>query len=300
MRTAFLRTLLEASETDDRIFIVTPDMGFSVFEPFIERHPDRFLNVGIAEQNAVGVASGLALSGFKVYLYSIVPFVTMRCFEQVRVDIAYMNANVKLVGVGGGLSYGPAGATHHAIEDVAIMRALPGMRVCCPGDPYEAEQLVRQSLSLPGPLYIRLGRNNEPRIHPDGSTIEFGRVSVLRAGGDFAVLAMGNMLETSRDWVRSWEAEGLDPLLASVHTMKPFDTEFIRRLVDRGIPIITAEEHNRIGGLASAVAEAAVGRSKPVRILSVAIDDVYSHYVGGQAYQRERLGLSARPDISRF
>lgn len=298
MRTTFLRTLLEAAQTDDSIFIVTPDMGFSVFEPFIEKYPDRFLNTGIAEQNAAGVAAGLALSGYKVYFYSIVPFVTMRCFEQVRVDIAYMNTNVKIVGVGGGLSYGPAGATHHAIEDVAIMRALPGMRVCCPGDPYEAENLVRQSLSLPGPMYIRLGKNNEPRIHPEGSKVEFGRASVLRSGSEFAVLAMGNMLETARDWVREWEGEGRDPLLASVHTLKPFDAEFVRDLVDRGIPIVTAEEHNRIGGLASSVAEAVVGRGKPARIKSVAIDDEYSHCVGSQAFLRKRFGLSERPDIS--
>ena len=135
MRNTFIHTLIEEAKKDERIFLITPDMGYSVLESFRDLFPDRFLNVGIAEQNAVGVATGLALSGKIVYVYSIIPFVTMRCFEQVRVDVAYMNTNVRLVGVGAGLSYGPAGATHHSIEDIAIMRALPNMTVCCPGIP---------------------------------------------------------------------------------------------------------------------------------------------------------------------
>lgn len=300
MRTTFVKTLLSAAERDDRIFIVTPDMGFSVFEPFIERYPDRFLNVGIAEQNAAGVAAGLALSGYKVYLYSIVPFVTMRCFEQVRVDIAYMQTNVKIIGVGGGLSYGPAGATHHAIEDVAIMRSLPGMSVCCPGDPFETEQLVRYSLATPGPMYIRLGKNNEPCLHDDGDVIDFGKAAIMRKGSEFAVLAMGNMLETAKNWVDEWIQEGYDPLLASMHTMKPFDDVFIKDIVTGGMPIVTLEEHSRIGGLASAVAEAAVNCRINIRMKSVAIEDVYSHYVGSQAFLRNRLGLSMRPGIEEF
>jgi transketolase len=275
-------------------------MGFSVFEPFIEKFPDRFLNVGIAEQNAVGVSAGLALSGYKVYLYSIGPFVTMRCFEQVRVDIAYMNTNVKIVGVGGGLSYGPAGATHHAIEDVAIMRALPGMTVCCPGDPIETEQLVKYSLEFKGPMYIRLGKNGEPKIHAESDQIEFGRAAVIRKGFGFAVLAMGNMLETAKEWTESWIKEGYDPLLASMHTMKPFDEAFVRDLVEKDIPIVTLEEHNRIGGLASAVAEIAISCSKKAFIKSIAIDDIYSHYVGSQRFLRDRFGLSKRPDISKL
>jgi transketolase len=300
MRTTFLKTLLEAAEFDDRIFIVTPDMGFSVFEPFIEKHPDQFLNVGIAEQNAAGVAAGLALSGYKVFLYSIVPFVTMRCFEQVRVDIAYMQTNVTLVGVGGGLSYGPAGATHHAIEDVALMRSLPSMRVCCPGDPIETEHLIQYSLNTPGPMYVRLGKNNEPRIHLETDEIEFGRASILRRGTEFAVLAMGNMLETTSKWVSDWVNEGYDPLFASLHTMKPFDELFIKELVESGMPIITVEEHNLIGGLASAVAEVVVRCGSKTVIETIGIDDTYSHYVGSHDFLRNRFGLSKRPDIERL
>lgn len=299
MRTTFVKTLIGLAERDDRIFLITPDMGFSVFEPFIELYPDRFLNVGIAEQNATGVAAGLALSGFKVYLYSIVPFVTMRNFEQVRVDIAYMGTNVKIIGVGGGLSYGPAGATHHAIEDVALMRSLPGMSVCCPGDPIEVERLLRETAGMSTPAYFRLGKNNEPAIHEKDDEIVFGKISILREGAEFAVLAMGNVLEMVGGWVKGWVSEGCNPLFASCHTMKPFDEGFIRQLVKDKVPILTVEEHNSIGGLGSVVAEI-VGRSgSSTRILSIAISDHFSHLVGSQEYLRTNFGIK-RPSLDQI
>jgi transketolase len=187
--------LIEQARVDERIFVITPDLGFSVLEKFAEEFPDRFLNVGIAEQNAVGVAAGMALSGKIVYVYSIIPFITMRCFEQVRVDVAYMRTNVRLVGVGAGFSYGPAGATHHAIEDIAIMRALPNMTVCCPGDPVETRELVNRSFSHEGPMYIRLGKNGEKKIHPDNFSLSIGQAKWVRDGEDAVLITTGNMLE---------------------------------------------------------------------------------------------------------
>ncbi len=165
MRTTFVKSLIERARTDDRIFLMAADLGFSVLEPFLTEFPDRYLNVGIAEQNAVGVAAGLALSGKIVYIYSIIPFVTMRCFEQVRLDLAYMNTNVRLVGVGAGYAYGPAGSTHHAIEDLAIMRALPNMSVVAPGDPLELKGLLEESFTHQGPMYFRLAKGGEPNIN---------------------------------------------------------------------------------------------------------------------------------------
>jgi transketolase len=297
MRTAFINTLIERARTDESIFLLTPDMGFSVFEKFIELFPNRYLNVGIAEQNAIGVATGLALSGYEVYVYSIAPFVTMRCFEQVRVDVAYMNTNVKLVGVGGGYSYGPAGATHHAIEDIAIMRSLPNMTVCCPGDPLEAKQLVEQSFSHVGPMYLRLGKNGEPRIHASDDRIEFGKASVLRSGKDFALITTGNMLEQGKAWIDSWVAEGYDPEFISMHTVKPIDEAMIRELAQRNIVIITLEEHTIIGGLGSAVSEIIAATNTRSKVVRVGIPDVFSHYVGSQSCLRGRYGLGSRPDV---
>jgi transketolase len=300
MRSTFINTLVEQAAADESIFLLTPDMGFSVFEKFIELYPDRYLNVGIAEQNAIGVAAGLALSGYKVYVYSIVPFVTMRCFEQVRVDVAYMNTNVKLVGVGGGYSYGPAGATHHAIEDIAIMRSLPNMSVCCPGDPLEARQLVEQSLSRPGPMYIRLGKNNESLIHGADDRIEFGKASVLRKGRGFALITTGNMLEQGKAWGDAWVAEGYDPEFISMHTVKPLDEGTIASVVDRGMGIVTLEEHTVIGGLGSAVSDYVASRGSSCRVMKVGIPDIFSHYVGSQKALREHYGLAARPDVRAF
>ena len=164
-RTTFIQTLIELARKDERIFLLTPDMGYSVLEKFRDEFPDRFLNCGIAEQNTISLAAGLAASGKIVYVYSIIPFVTMRCFEQVRLDLAYNNTNVKLIGIGAGFTYGSAGTSHHAIEDIAIMRCIPNMTVLCPGDPIETRELIKRSYEMYGPTYIRLGKNGEPKIH---------------------------------------------------------------------------------------------------------------------------------------
>jgi transketolase len=288
--------VIERASHDESIFLVTPDMGFSVLEKYIERYPDRYLNVGIAEQNAIGVAAGLALSGYNVYVYSIVPFVAMRCFEQVRVDVAYMNTNVKLVGVGGGFSYGPAGATHHALEDISLMRSLPNMTVCCPGDPFEVQELVNQSFEHHGPMYIRLGKNNEPLIHALSDRIVFGKASVVRKGKDFALLTTGNMLEQGSRWVKEWVSEGYDPMLVSMHTIKPLDRAIIHEIAATGIKIVSLEEHYVIGGLGSAIAEVLVAMKTQSRLLSLGVEDKFSHAVGSQESLRKNFGLQSKPD----
>ena len=296
MRNTFIKCLITQARIDHRIFIITPDLGFSVLEPFAAEFPDRFLNVGIAEQNAIGVAAGLALSGKLVYVYSIIPFVTMRCFEQVRVDVAYMNTTVRLVGVGAGLSYGPAGATHHSIEDIAIMRALPNMTICCPGDPVEVRELVNRSFDLPGPMYLRLGKNGEPTIHPQGLHIDIGQAIQVTAGNDLALITTSNMLELGKKWVDEWAEQGKYVSLISIPTIKPLDTAMILQLLATGIPIITLEEHNVIGGLGSAVAEVIAESGKSISFRRIGIPDVYSHYVGSQQFLREQFKLS-KPTI---
>jgi transketolase len=294
MRNTFIKYLIEQARTDERIFVVTPDLGFSVLEGYAQEFPNRFLNVGIAEQNAIGVAAGLALSGKIVYVYSIIPFVTMRCFEQIRIDVAYMKTNVRLVGVGAGLSYGPAGATHHAIEDIAIMRALPNMIVCCPGDPIEVREIVKRSFEHTGPIYIRLGKNGEPQIHPDKLNFQIGNSITITEGSDIALITTGNMLDQAMRLVKFYQQQGKKIELLSVPTIKPFDTKSILYLIDRKIPIITLEEHNAIGGLGSTVAEVIAISGIGIPFKKIAINDQYSHYVGSQNYLREKFGLSER------
>ncbi len=291
MRDTFIKSLVEQARVDDRIFLITPDVGFSVLERFAEEFPDRFLNVGIAEQNAVGVAAGLALSGKLPYVYSMVPFVTMRCFEQVRLDVAYMKAAVRLIGVGGGLIYGPAGATHHSIEDIAIMRALPNMTICCPGDIVEARELIEQSFHHDGPMYFRLGKNGDPAIHPEGTVVKIGRAVTVTEGNDLGLITTGNMLEQGRKWVDEWAAVGRVATLLSMPTIKPFDAKAVLGLVVRGMPLVTLEEHNIIGGLGSAVAEVIAESGRGVKFRRVAIPDTYSHYVGSQQFLRAKFGL---------
>jgi len=291
MRNTFVKHLVERARVDERIFLITPDLGFSVLEPFAEEFPDRFLNVGIAEQNAIGVAAGLALSGKIVYVYSIIPFVTMRCFEQVRVDVAYMNTNVRLVGVGAGLSYGPAGATHHAIEDIAIMRALPNMTVCCPGDPVEVEKLVKQSFEFEGPIYFRLGKSGEENIHSQDKQIEIGKAIKVTEGKDFTVITTSNTLGLAKQWVDEWRKQGKYITLVSVHTIKPLDEEFIREMITEKRPIITIEEHNIIGGLGSAIAEVIAESGIAISFKRIGIKDMYCHYVGSQNFLRDKLGI---------
>lgn len=291
MRSTFITTLTEQARIDERIFVITPDLGFSVLEKYAEEFPDRFLNIGIAEQNAVGVAAGLALSGRLVYVYSIIPFVTMRCFEQVRIDVAYMNLNVRLVGVGAGMSYGPAGATHHAIEDIAVMRVLPNMTVCCPGDPVETREIVRRSFEHCGPMYIRLGRGGEPVVHPEGTHIEIGRAVTVCEGSDVALITTSNMLEQGRQWAVYWESRSRSVRLVSMPTIKPIDRDVIISIIEAGLPIVTLEEHNIIGGLGSAVAEIIAECGKPVKFKRIAIPDAYSHFVGCQQFLRQKFDL---------
>jgi transketolase len=289
MRTTFINTLTEEAKSNENIFIITPDLGFSVLERFRDLFPNRFLNVGIAEQNAVGVASGLALSGKIVYVYSIVPFVTMRCFEQVRVDAAYMNTNIRLVGVGAGLSYGPAGATHHSIEDIAVMRSLPNMTVCCPGDPLEVREIVRQSVNYPGPMYIRIGKNGEPTIHKENQQLIIGKAIQITEGEDLIIITTSNMLEEGKQIVNSLKGKGKSATLVSMHTIKPFDTVAVLGLINKRIPMVTLEEHNIIGGLGSAVAEVIAESGQAVRFKRIGIKDIFCHEVGSQQYLRDKL-----------
>ena len=297
LRTAFIDTLRELARIDDRIFLLTADMGYSVFETFRDEFPDRFLNTGIAEQNTIGIAAGLASRGKIVFVYSIIPFVTMRCFEQVRLDLAYNFMNVKLVGVGAGLTYGPLGSSHHALEDIAIMRSLPDMTVLCPGDPIETRELIKRSFEYEGPVYIRLGKNGEPKIHPDETRIEIGKSITVLKGNDLALITTSNMLETGKKWVEEWKQDGVNVSLISMPSLKPFDSSTVKNLIDKEIPIITLEEHSVIGGLGSIISQVIATTGKPVKFQQIGINDKFSHVVGGHEFQRKKFMLDKKPSL---
>ena len=297
MRTTFVETLKELARQDERIFLLSADMGYSVFETFREEFPDRFLNTGIAEQNTIGIAAGLASRGKIVFVYSIIPFVTMRCFEQIRLDLAYNKSNVKIVGVGAGFTYGSLGSSHHALEDISLMRSLPNMTVLCPGDPIEARELIKQSCEHTGPVYIRLGKNGEPKIHPEDKKIPLGKAIEISDGNDLILITTSTMLETGKRWVDEWKDEGISVSLVSMPTMKPFDTESIKKFILRDIPIISLEEHNIIGGLGSAIAEVIADTGIGVKFLRLGINDRFSHFVGGHDYQKQKSNLTEKPKL---
>jgi transketolase len=294
MRGAFFRALLELAEQDERVNLIVGDLGFGVVEEFARRFPKRFLNAGVAEQNMTGIAAGLALSGKIVFTYSIANFPILRCLEQVRNDVCYHNANVKIVAVGGGLAYGALGATHHATEDLAILRSLPRMTVVAPGDPVETEAATRAVTAHAGPCYLRLGRAGEAKIHKTPIDFVLGKAIELRRGNDVTLISTGGMLGTAMQVVDMLQDLDVQARLLSMHTVKPLDTAAIESAVRETGAVFTLEEHSIIGGLGGAVAEfLAENWEAPVVFKRFGLPSEFSSFIGSQEYIRTRHGLSA-------
>ena len=294
MRDAFCRALMRAAAEDPRLTLVTGDLGFGVLRPFWETYPDQFINAGIAEQGMTGLAAGLARTGRTVITYSIGNFPTLRCLEQIRNDCAYHEANVKIVCVGGGFVYGSLGMSHHATEDMAVLRALPGVTVFTPGDPAETEAVVPEMLRTPGTCYLRLGRGGEPTLH-EGPVEGWHapRALTLREGSDTALLSAGGILTQTTEAARLLAARGISAEVVSFPCLKPIDDEKIRELCRRFRHIVTVEEHNIVGGFGSAVCEVAAETGLPCRVHRIGMPDVYASAVGTQQYLRAQYGLDA-------
>ena len=297
MRNAFIRGLTEAAATDDRIVFLTGDLGFKLFDDFARRYPGRFMNVGVAEATMASVAAGLAIEGKKPFIYSIVPFATLRCYEQIRNDICYHEADVTVVGVGGGYSYGPNGPTHHALEDIAVMRVVPNMTVVCPGDPAETVAAVHALAKHRGPAYLRLGRAGEPAVHSGPVSFRIGESLTLRDGRDVALLSTGNMLATAVKVADLLATHAISCRVVSMPTVKPLDTATIDAAVRQARVVATLEEHSRLGGFGSAVAEHIAELGVAVTFRRFGAGDQFSHTCGDQEFHRQAQGLSA-PQIS--
>lgn len=291
MRTAFIEKLLELAARDERIMFVTGDLGFGVIEDFAERFPDQFLNAGVAEQNMTGVSAGLALSGKVVFTYSIANFPTLRCLEQVRNDVCYHGASVKIVAVGGGLGYGSLGYTHHAVEDLAIMRTLPDMTVVAPGDPLEVAAATEALAALPGPAYLRLGKTGEPICHGEGFAFKLGKAIEVRRGGDVAIVSTGGVLKNVLDASEELSARGIEARVLSMHTVEPLDVEALRAAAEEIGTIVTVEEHSVSGGLGGSVAETLFDLGTPVALKRLGIPRGSVRDVGSQEFLRARVGL---------
>jgi transketolase len=293
MRTAFIKELFDLAKMDDRIVLIVGDLGFGVVTPFMEQLPKQFINAGVAEQNMTAMAAGMALSGKIAFTYSIANFPTMRCLEHVRNDVCYHNANVKIVSVGGGFTYGAMGATHHAIEDLAVMRALPGLMVVAPGDPVEARAATRAVTSHPGPCYLRLGKAGEPTVHQTAIDFELGKAIRMREGRDVTLICTGGILQNVVRAADRLAKEGIEVRLLSMHTLKPLDTEAVLAAACETRAIVTVEEHSILGGLGSAVAEVLAEADEPkVAFKRIGVPPVFSPHIGTQEYMQERHGLT--------
>ena len=292
MRNAAIDALTKMAETDDRITFVTADLGYSVLEDFAEKFPERFFNVGICEQAMSSVAAGLALSGEIVFTYSIGNFATLRCIEQIRNDICYHNANVKIIAVGGGVSYGQLGMSHHATEDIAMMRALPHMRVLTPADPEEALAAARYAVQTEGPCYIRLARRGEPVLYPKAGAIDVTKVQTVIPGEQVAVIGCGPIVAEVKKACETLRHRGIEAGAYSVPCVSPLDRDAVRTIARQADWVVTVEEHQITGGLGSAVAEALCDLPD-VRQLRMGIPDEYPHIVGSHEYLCDYYGLSA-------
>jgi transketolase len=294
VRDAFVRTLRGVADADPRVLLMTGDLGYGVFTDFARDLPAQYLNVGVAEQNLAGIACGAALSGHVVFTYSIANFPTLRCVEQIRNDICYHDANVKIVAIGGGFSYGSLGISHHATEDIAILRAIPGMTVLCPGDLYEAAEATTIAYRTPGPCYLRLDKSAAPEVEGADRRIVAGTPRRLRAGSQVAILGVGGVLDDALTAAAALDRDGLSCAVYSVHTIKPLDTRAVAAIVGPAALVVTVEEHTIDGGLGSVVLEACAAEGVwPARLRRFALKNEFSSVVGSQRYLRDRYGLSA-------
>jgi len=292
MKTVFINTLLQLAESDERIHLVVGDVGFDLVEPFAYRFPHRFLNAGVAEQNMTAIAAGLAMCGKVVFTYSIGNFPTLRCLEQIRNDVCYHNADVKIVSVGGGLGYGALGISHHATEDIAVMRALPFMTVVVPGDPIEAGLATRALVDHPGPAYLRLGTRGEPPVHKADLSFRLGEAIRVREEGVITLIATGTMLYNTTLAAERLAQQGIQACVLSMHTVKPLDTEAVLAAARETDAIFTLEEHSVLGGLGSAVAETLAESGLHVSFKRLGIPPTFTDLVGNQEYLKHAYALS--------
>lgn len=291
-RQAFSDTLLELGGEDERIVVVNNDsVGSSNTGPFRKRFPDRLVNVGIAEQNLVGVGAGLANAGKIPFVCSASCFLTGRALEQIKADVAYSNTNVKLVGISSGVAYGALGPTHHSIEDFAWTRAIANLTVIAPADPEETRQAVRAAARAVGPIFLRLSRMGVPEIHDDGYRFEIGKASRLRDGSDLTLIANGVMVTRALEAAELLAADGIRARVLNMATVRPLDREAIVSAARETGAIVTVEEHTVFGGLGGAVAEVVV-QTVPVPMRILGIPGVFAP-TGGAEWLLEHFGLTA-------
>jgi len=293
MRNDFVKQMKIEMVRDKSIFFLTGDLGFNALEPLAEKFPKRFYNVGVAEQNLVGLAAGLALNGHKVVIYSIASFVTMRCYEQTRTDICYHNLDVKIIGTGGGFNYSDNGITHHTIEDLSIMRVLPNMKVFCPSYSWEAIESTKAMMRDKGPAYLRLGKSPGINYNKPSWSFKIGRGYAIKPGRDITLFLTGNISDAAFGAAKIIEKETKKSVeIISLPTVKPLDERFILNKLSKAKGVFTIEEHNIVGGLGTAIATIMAKSKYNIPFKIFGIPDRFIKEVGTREYLCELAGLS--------
>jgi transketolase len=292
MRKTLIRTLAELAETDPRVLFLTADLGYTVVEPFAERFPDRFFNVGASEQNMLAVATGLAEGGFIPYVYSIAPFSTLRPYEFIRNGPVLQNLPVRIIGVGGGFEYAPAGPTHYALEDVGALRMLPGLKVAVPADFRQCRNALLAWHAAPGPAYFRLGKDEVNAVPNLEGRFEEGRLQMVRAGGEVLFLALGPAVNLALKAAEALSARGTESTVAVIASVSPAPVDDLRSLLSHFPCAVTVEAHYAVGGLGSLVCEVAAGEGIPCRILRRGVEGSPAGEQGDAEFMLRKHGLS--------
>jgi transketolase len=292
MRQAFARTLVELAAADPRILLLTGDLGYMALEPFSERFPDRFFNAGVAEQNMVGVATGLAEAGFVPFVYSIVTFASLRPYEFIRNGPVLHQLPVRIVGVGGGFEYGPQGATHHGLEDLGVMRIQPGMTVIAATDHVQYAAALRATWDLPGPVYYRIGKDDRTVVPGLDGRFRLGRAELLRPGRDVCLVATGSVAIEAEAAATALAERGVDCGLLIVACLQPAPADDIAEVLAGTRVALTVEAHYAAGGLGSLVAEVVAERGLGCRVRRCAVRRTPDGVSGSQRFMHELHGLS--------
>jgi transketolase len=294
MRNAFAAEVTELAKNDPRVVLLSGDIGNRLFDTFKDRHPDRFYNCGVAEANMIGLAAGMAMNGLRPVAYTITPFITTRCLEQIRVDVCYHDVGVTIVGVGAGLAYASLGPTHHSCEDMAFLRALPNMAVLAPGDAVEVRLGLRQAVQRGHGTYMRLGKKGEAVVHKTPPEFTIGKAITVREGTEVCLLSTGNMLPEVMDTAEKLHHAGISAQVASFHTVKPLDAEYLQKAFKKFSLVVTAEEHSLIGGFGAAAAEWLAGQPpQRAALVRFGTADAFHHESGEQEHARHCFGLTA-------
>jgi transketolase len=293
MRRSFIDTLCSIAGGDDRIVLLTGDLGFTVVEPFADRFPKRFYNVGVAEQNMIGLATGLAEAGFIPFAYSIATFATLRGYEFIRDGPVVHALPVRIVGVGGGFEYGSAGYTHHGLEDLAVMRVLPGLTVIAPADHAQAATALRATWDLPGPIYFRLGKNDVDVVDGLDGAFELGRIERVRSGDDVAIVTTGAISDQAVFAAARLQELGIESTVLIVATVSPTPADALAEMISGFDLVVSIEAHYVTGGLGSMVAEVVADRGLGTRLVRIGVNGLPGGVSGSETFLNRRHGLSA-------